>query len=509
MITSTKPSSEWIYKFYRELEKNGVENHALLIIQNGETVFEEYAYPYSRDIPHTLFSVTKSIVSTAAGFAITEGLFSLDSEVLPFFSEFEYCESDEWKNLTVRSLLTMQSNKKFSFLQDMTGDYVEMFMKAPFRADKGFLYSNNDAHMVAALVQKVSGMNLVDYLIPRLFEPLGIEPPEWETNQRGECIGGTGAYMKLCDLAKISYCYGNGGRYNGKQIIPEWWAKEATSKQVNLEGRENEDGYGYFFWLQDGVFSMNGMYGQQISYFPQYDAVIADFNCVVKDDSNNYLMKKLLPKAFEGESTPEWDKKLEDYLKKRKEKALPVACNEKFNVPSGKTFYITPLSDKISNLMFPAGLIPRSVTSSFAQRPKTNLNKVSFCLSDDVFTVKWFEEEDEVVINCGLDGMPRFSECRIKGYYFKIWAYAYTQNGKVKAVVKPINSLATCYITFIFSENEVKIQLLGTPDFKEFIANNAGESSFVSNSGVLKPIIMKGLNYALSTVDRPMKFKAK
>lgn len=177
MLTKATLSSEWIYKFYKELENHGIENHGieshgLLIMKDGETVFEEYAYPYSGDMPHTLFSVTKSIVATAAGFAVDEGLFSLDSKILPFFPEYEHCESDEWDNLTVRSILTIQSNKEFSFLQDMTGNYAEMFMKAPFRKDKGFLYSNNDAHMVAALIQKCSGMNLVDYLTPRLFEPL-------------------------------------------------------------------------------------------------------------------------------------------------------------------------------------------------------------------------------------------------------------------------------------------------------------------------------------------------
>lgn len=509
MKTATKLSSEWIYKFYKELEANGVENHALLIMQNGEILFEEYAYPYSAEMPHTMFSVTKSIVSTAAGFAIDEGLFSLDSEILPFFSEYERCESEEWKNLTVRSVLTMQSNKEFSFLQDMTGDYVAMFMKAPFRKEKGFLYSNNDAHMVAALIQKLSGMNLVEYLTPRLFEPLGIEPPEWETNLKGECIGGTGAYMKLRDLAKISQCYGNGGKYNGKQVIPEWWTKEATQKHVSFENHENEDGYGYLFWLQNGVFSMNGMYGQQISYFPEYDAVIAVFNCVVNDSSNNRLMKNVLVKAFEGQSSPEWDEKLESYLENRKLKSLPVASKEKPGVPVGKTFYLSPLSDKLAKLMFPASLVPRTLTSSFAKRPKSNLDKVSFCLSDDVFTVKWFEEEDEVVINCGLDGKPRLSECRIKGYCYKIWAYAYAENGIVNAVIKPLNTLATQRVRFEFSADTVKIQMVGTPDFTEFIAHNANESRFVRNSGMFRPLINKGLRLALSTVQKPMKFKAK
>ena len=507
MKTETKLSSKRILEYYKGLEKSGIENHGLLIMKNGETVFEEYVYPYSADIPHTMFSLTKSVVSTAAGFAIEEGLFSLDTKLIDVFGEYEHCESDEWENLTVRSVLTMQSNKEFSFLQDMTGNYAEMFMKAPFRKEKGFLYSNNDAHMVAALIQKASGMSLVEYLTPRLFAPLGINPPEWETNSIGENIGGTGAYMTLRDLAKICQCYADGGKYNGIQVIPEWWTKEATKKQVDLGKRLNEDGYGYLFWIYDDIFSMTGMFAQQVSYFPKHNAVIAVFNCAIKDDENARLMREVLPKAFEEESTEEDDRKLSEYLENRGEK--PVSCNEKPNVPTGKTFYITPVSDMLAKIMFPASIIPRSLTSSFAKRPKTNFNKVSFDLTEDVFAVRWSEEEDEVVINCGLDGKPRFSEFRIKGYYYKTWAYAYMKNGVLNAVVKPINTLATQYMTFDFAADTVKIAMKSTPSFVEFIKKNAEQSSFFRNSGVLKPIVTKGLDAFLKTVEMPMKFKIK
>lgn len=506
MIVKEKLSSEWIYKFYKQLEANGVENHGLLIMMGGETVFEEYAYPYSADMPHTLFSVTKSIVSTAAGFAIDEGLFSLDSKIIDLFPEYEACKSDEWQNVTVRSVLTMQSGKKFSFTQDMTGNYAEMFMKAPFRKKKGFLYSNNDAHMVAALVQKLSGQSLVDYLMPRLFEPLGIDRPEWETNSIGECIGGTGAYLKLRDLAKIMRCYADGGVYNGRQVIPEWWTKEATKKQVDLGAHGEEDGYGYLFWLKNGIYSMNGMYGQQISYFPEYDAVVAIFNCVINDKPNNKLIKTLLPKAFEGESTEQWDKKLAEYLENRTQK--PKKCESLPKIPVGKTFCLTAASDLIAKLMFPASLIPRSLTSSFAKRPSENLNRVSFALEKDVFTVQWFEEDDKVIINCGLDGEPRMSECEIKGYKYKIRAYAYSENGILKAVVKPINTLATVHMDFEFSEKEVKIRMEDKPSFVQFILNNVDKSSFVANNAWLKPAVIPTVKKVLSTSTKPMRFKS-
>ena len=507
MEVRAKISSEWIYKFYKELEKNGIENHGLLIEQGGEILFEEYAYPYCADMPHTLFSVTKSVVSTAAGFAIDEGLVSLNTKILSVFPEYEACESDEWDSVTLRSVLTMQSNKEFSFLQDMTGDYVEMFMKAPFRKDKGFLYSNNDAHMVAAVVQKLSGQNLVDYLMPRLFEPLGIERPFWETNEKGECIGGTGAYLKLRDLAKISRCYADGGKYNGVQVIPEWWTKEATKRHVVFENRKDEDGYGYLFWLHNGVFSMNGMYGQQVSYIPEYDAVIASLNCVVNDGPHNYLIKNLLPKAFEGESTPEWDGKLADYLESRGEK--PVANKEALNIPTGKTYKLTSASDMLAKLMFPASLIPRSLTSSFAKRPIENINNVSFGLSENVLTVKWTEGNDEVVVNCGLDGEPRMSNCSIKGYSYKIWSYAYCENGVINAVVKPLNTLSTQRIRIEFSGNTVKMQFRDTPSFAEFILHNAGQSSFVRKSGKFRPVIDKTIKSVMKITEMPMKFKAK
>lgn len=501
---SSKLSSRYILDFYKGLESHGIENHGLLIMKGDETVFEEYQYPYSAEIPHTLFSVTKSIVATAVGFAIEEGLFSLDSKIIDIFPEYEACKSDEWGNLTVKSVLTMNSNKKFSFLQDMTGNYVEMFMKAEFRKDKGFLYSNNDAHIAAAIVHKLSGMTVAEYLKPRLFEPLEIDAPFWETNSIGECIGGTGCYLKLRDLAKICRCYGNGGKYNGKQIIPEWWTKEATKIQYPFK---NGKGYGYLFWIDNGSFSMTGMFGQVITYFPQYDAVTAVMNCGIDEGNNEKLIHTVLTKAFEEASTDEYDTELEEYLKNRAVK--PIANKEKINVPENKKFYLTAFSDAIAKFMFPQSLIPRSVSSSFAKRCEANLNELSFSLIGEVFTVEWKEGEDTVTVNCGLDGEPRITACEIKGYPYKIWAYAYSEEGKIKAVIKPINTLATQYFTFEFKGDAVKVQVKGTPSYPQFILKNAVKNPIADKSELAKKAIIGVLNPVLSTTERVMTFKAK
>ncbi len=501
MSNERKLSSRWILEFYKELEKYDIENHGLLIMQGDEVIFEEYAYPYSCDMPHTLFSVTKSLVSTAVGFAIEEGLFSLDTKILPFFNEYKACKSNEWENVTVRSLLTMQSNKAFTFLQDMTGNYVEKFMKAPFRRNKGFLYSNNDVHILSALIQKLSGMPVVDYLTPRLFEPLGIEKPFWENNSIGECIGGTGAYLKLRDLAKICRCYADGGKFKGEQIIPEWWTREATRIQVVFDERAPHKGYGYLFWIENGIFSMSGMFGQIISYCPQYDAVIATMNSCIKEGDNERLLKSVLLNAFAEKSGNEWDEKLSVYLKSRGERLVP--CMGKMDIPVGKTFSLTGVSDAIAKIMFPASLIPRSVTASFAKRPKSNLNKLSFEKTEDVLTIRWFEEADEVIIKSGLDGEARTSDCTIKGYPYRIWSYAYCEKDKLKVVVKPLNTLATQYITFSFKDGNVEMKMIGTPSFTEFIMKNAGTVSVFRNS-----IATKQIKWFLSSTEKIMRFKA-
>lgn len=502
--TNMKISAKPILDYYRRLDERDIESHGLIILRNGEVAFEHYVEPYSADIPHSMFSLTKSVVSTAAAFAVEEGLFTLDDKVIDIFPEYEACKSDEWNNLTVRSLLTMQSNKEFSFTQDMRGNYVEMFMKAPFRKNKGFLYSNNDAHMVAAIVQKKAGMNLIDYLTPRLFEPLEIEKPFWEFNSVNELIGGTGCYMKLRDLAKIGQCYFDGGKWNGQQIIPHWWTKEATSMQVSF-GKKSTEGYGYLFWIHKGGYSMTGMYGQQVTCFPEKGLVMASFNCCLNDGDFSRAFENILPTAFEEASDPQSEKELAEYLE-NKNKKIPV-CQKLPQIPTGKVFRLSKVSDILAGMIFPANVIPRSVICSMAKRPAKNINNLSFDVSKNVLTIRWKEDDDEVVINCGLDGKARQTEVKIKGYPYILWAYAFMKDGRLNAVIKPLNTLSTTTLKLDFYKNKVKLQISGTPDFADFISKNADKSDFVKNSGKLRPYIMKVVNKALDTINKPMTFR--
>lgn len=502
METKLKLSSKYIYEFYKGLEDCGVENHGLMIVKDGETVFEEYSEPYSAEIPHTLFSVTKSVVSTAAGFAIAEGLISLDTKLSELFCEHEMCKGEGWNEMTLRSVLTMQSNKEFSFLQDMTGDYVKMFMKAPFRKKGGFLYSNNDAHMVAAAVEKVSGMSLVEYLTPRLFEPLGIDVPFWETNEQGQCIGGTGCYLKLRDLVKIMLCYSQGGKYNGEQVIPQFWTEQATKIQVDFG---NGNGYGYLFWINGDVYSMTGMFSQIIAYSKKHNAVIGSLNCGLEEGRHTTLLQETLIKAFEKADDEDSHQALLDYLQSRR-KAIPVNKGE-ILLPAGKSFYITKASDIRHRLFYPQSIIPRTLSCSFAKRHRSNLNEVSFELTENTLVISWKEENDTVTLNCGLNGEYGVSECVIKGYPYKILAYAYTENGVIKVVAKPVNTLSTRYIDICFKNNRLKMKLRGTPDFTEFLAKNAVEPDFIKKHKIVKAVVAFVVTKIGEFLEGPMKFK--
>ncbi len=495
-MAKTKLSFKYINDFYNKLSENNIENHGLLIMKDEEIIYEKYQEPYSAEMPHTLFSVTKSIVSTAVGFAIDEGLLTLDDKIENIFPEYKKCKSDKWDKLTLRSVLTMQSNKKFTFLQDMTGNYVEMFMKANFRKNEGFLYSNNDAHIAAAAVQKVAGMNLVDYLMPRLFEPLGIERPFWESNEISECIGGTGCYLKLRDLAKIMQCYGNGGVYNGKQIIPKFWTEEATKIQVDFG---NGNGYGYLFWINEDIFSMTGMFSQIIAFSKKHNAVIASMNCGVNEEAHTHLLHEVLVKCLD--EADDIDIKENGSIHKN-HGPLDVSL-----VPLNKTFKITGFSDMVAKMVFPQSVIPRTLTCSFARRPKSNLNNISFAIKDNYLEICWSEEDDDIAIRCNLDGTPAEKTCSIKGYPYKLWAYAYNDGEELKVVLKPLNTLSTQYITFRFLKNTIKVKFSSTPSFVEFIMRNASSPEFFKKHTAMARVLLKPIEWFMLLTERYMKFR--
>ncbi len=248
-------SSGAILNFINKAEEKIDAIHSLMIVKNGKVISEGWWKPYNKNSPHELWSLSKSFTSTAVGFAVNEGLLSIDDLVISFFPD-KVPDKPSWQleQLRIVDLLTMNTGHvKEPKLNAGEGDWEFNFLNSDIQFMPGthFLYNTPATFMLSSIIQKVSGEMLVDYLYPRLFEPLGIEKPDWEMNEDGVNVGGWGLHLKTEDIAKFGLLYLNKGMWNEKQILPRKWIEDATSKQVSNGSNPTNDwaqGYGYQFW---------------------------------------------------------------------------------------------------------------------------------------------------------------------------------------------------------------------------------------------------------------------
>ncbi len=302
-------SSAGIRDFVETADREVDSMHSFMLVRHGYVVAEAWWAPESAERPHILWSLSKSFTSTAVGLAIAEGKLSIDDPVLKFFPDDAPPDpSANLKAMRVRDLLTMNTGHQDELNWREAGHWAKAFLAHPVPHKPGthFRYNTPATYMQAAIVQKVTGETVLDYLTPRLFAPLGIEKPTWETSPQGISIGGYGLYLCTEDIAKFGQLYLQKGRWNGKQLIPESWIDQATSKQVSNGSDPNRDwdqGYGFQFWrCRHGAYRGDGKDGQFCIVLPNQDAVIAiTANSRDMQEQLNIVWDKLLP-VFTNES---------------------------------------------------------------------------------------------------------------------------------------------------------------------------------------------------------------
>jgi CubicO group peptidase (beta-lactamase class C family) len=290
--------------------------HSFMIVRRGHVIAEGWWKPEAPDKPHALASLSKSFNSTAVGLAIEDGKLSLDDPVLKFFpADAPADPSDNLKAMKVRDLLTMTGGHDTEPKAVGGAPSVRQFLAHPVPHKPGthFQYNTMGSYTLSAIVTKVTGQTALEFLKPRLFEPLGIENPEWGSSPEGNSLGGYG--LKLCteDIAKFGQLYLQKGKWNGKQLIPEKWIELATSKQVPNDQESHSkigidwvQGYGFQFWrCTHNAFRGDGAGGQLCVVIPDKDTVIA----ITADTGNfqgemNAIWDKLYP-AFQAETLPE------------------------------------------------------------------------------------------------------------------------------------------------------------------------------------------------------------
>jgi CubicO group peptidase (beta-lactamase class C family) len=250
-----------------------------------------------------LWSLSKSFTSTAIGFAVSEGLLDIDDPVSKFFPEsLPDNPSNELQAMRVRDLLTMSTgHENEPKVRDKT-DWIREFLAHPVRYEPGsrFVYNTPATFMQSAIIQKITGQTTLEYLKPRLFEPLGIEAPKWDTNPQGITLGGYGLFLRTEEIAKFGQLLLQKGKWYGRQLIPEDWVDLATSKQVSNGTNPDSDwnqGYGFQFWrCRHNVFRGDGKDGQFCVVMPDLDVVVVmTANNTKLQDQLSIVWDELLP----------------------------------------------------------------------------------------------------------------------------------------------------------------------------------------------------------------------
>jgi CubicO group peptidase (beta-lactamase class C family) len=359
-------SSTAILNFINAVEKERKDElHSFVLLRHGKLAAEGWWNPYKPETPHMLFSLSKSFTSTAIGIAQSEGLLSINDKVISFFPEFTPdSPSRNLQAMRIRDLLSMNSGHNEDATERMrrdTGNWVKAFLALNVEHKPGthFVYNSAATFMLSAIIQKVTGKTLLEYLTPRLFEPLGITNPAWETAPGGINVGGWGLKIRTRDIAQLGQLYLQRGQWQGKQLVPAEWVDEATAKQTSNGSNPDSDweqGYGYQFWrCRYGLYRGDGAFGQYCIVFPKQDAVLAitsgtkDMGAIM-----NLVWKHLMP-AMRDESIAENPAALTELQNKiagLKLSVLNSTAKPGFKVPAKQTYLLDENTARISAIAF-------------------------------------------------------------------------------------------------------------------------------------------------------------
>ena len=461
-------SSEGLITFLDSAAVSRHEFHSIMIVRHGKVIAEGWWDPYRPDLRHTLYSTSKSFTSTAIGFAVTEKRLTVNDKVISFFpDQLPDTVSPLLADMTVRDLLTMtagQAPDPSNVISSSAGDWVPAFFEIPVLKDPGseFLYNSMATFMLSAIIQKVTGEKLIDYLQPRLFEPLGIEGIDWEVSPEGINTGGWGLLIKTEDMAKFGQLYLQKGSWNGRQIIPAGWIEEATSFKIDQapdapsEVKEKSDwmqGYCYQFWRsRNNAYRADGAFGQYIIVMPEKDAVVAiTSESPDMQDVLNMVWKYILPAMHDGE-LPE-NMETAGILKERLESlALPLPSKE----PN------PPLAELISGKTFTLeenGLKLKAITVGFTEEACD----LTVATDDQAYTVPFGNgERIETTTGLGGPGILRrpgaVTSNKVSG------SYEWSGDSTLVLTLRYIESPHHMKITSIFTGDNVEIRIrLSTP----------------------------------------------
>jgi len=363
-------SSAAIIQFLEAADKSKTSFHSFMLLRHGKVIAEGWWNPYRSDLLHTLYSTSKSFTATAVGFAVHEKLLSLDDKVKSFFPGQAPDTADiKLEHLTVKDALMMSDGQEpdptYKIVKD--SNWIRSFLSTPIKYEPGtkFLYNTLGTYMLSAIVQKVTGQPILDYLQPRLFAPLGITGIDWETDSKGVNTGGWGLRLHTEDIAKFGQLFLQKGKWEGKQILPEGWVEEASTMKImqNPDAPQSKkdssdwlQGYCYQMWrCRNNAYRGDGAFGQFMIVMPDQDAAIAiTAETADMQEEIDLVWKYLLP-AFKNDPLPA-NRKGQKKLKARLQTLAVAPAKSTKTVPSnqinGKKFLFAANDFQFKSLSF-------------------------------------------------------------------------------------------------------------------------------------------------------------
>ncbi|TDD33506.1 class C beta-lactamase-related serine hydrolase [Nonomuraea terrae] len=344
-----------VHAFLEELAERDMRLHSLIVHRRGRTVLDLWQWPHEPHLKHKIHSATKSFTGTAIGFAEAEGLLGLDDPVVSFFDgRLPAPPTENLSRMRVRDLLTMQTGHGRGLSGATTRlrqtGWIGEFFEEPVVELPGrcFVYSSTTSHVLSAIVQRVSGQPVDEYLRPRLFEPLGITDFAWERDPEGVASGGNGLSMRPRDLLSFGILYLQDGMWQGERVLPRGWAQKASALHVRRaisgtwNGREllppapdavADSGYGYQFWTtEDRIYNASGIFGQECMIFPDQGGVVVVTGAMGEDTYHDLpdMLRTTFRKAFDGAERE--DDGVEQWVRRAREPEplRPSACRSAF-----------------------------------------------------------------------------------------------------------------------------------------------------------------------------------
>lgn len=319
------PSQAVIQLFDSLMALPRTDIHSVMVLRHGKVIAETYPAPFAPEYRHTMYSCSKTFVGAAVGLAIEENRLRLTDRVAAFFPDLlPDTVSAHLADMTVRDLLTMTSGITPDWnMRNICSDWIRTYLAKPVKTPgKQFAYDSMSTYLLSAIVQKVTGTTLLDYLNRKLFIPMNITDVAWEVSPEGINTGGWGLHIQSESLAKFGLLLLNKGKWQGKQLLPARWVEQMTAKQMETGGDE----YGYQMWRCEypGAVRADGALGQYILMIPDKDMVIVITECTLIDGrtQRRLVWNRLLPQVGDVPLKP--GKALRQLQQKQTSYQLPV-----------------------------------------------------------------------------------------------------------------------------------------------------------------------------------------